>query len=149
MNTLFIKLKNLRQINSVRNDNLLSETSILFVYIIFTSCKLIYGQPLNDLVITTYKVVINTTLNCTTCAHRISERSITGWYVSAPHWSHVYVATCIIGLTSVVLVTIPFTHTNFPICSAFTFRIATCFWLPDALKKISLKNKYEGIKFWK
>jgi hypothetical protein len=23
----------------------------------------------------------------------------TGWYVSAPHWSHVYVATCIIGFT--------------------------------------------------
>ena len=59
---------------------------------------------------------------------------LTGWYVSLPQVSQVYVATINIGLTSVALVTIPFTHTNFPILSALTSRMDACLCIDGVLK---------------
>ena len=55
----------------------------------------------------------------------MNEVELIGWKVSAPHWSQVYVATCIIGFTSVALVTMPLIEINFPIWPAFTSLIGS------------------------
>lgn len=68
----------------------------------------------------------------------INGANLTGWYVSAPHWSHVYVATAIIGLTSVARVTIPRTVTRFPILSARTSRTTLGLVVVGGLKYSSL-----------
>ena len=46
------------------------------------------------------------------------------------------------GLTSVARVTMPFTHTRWPMLSAFTSRMARCFWLLGALKYTSLQTQH-------
>lgn len=74
----------------------------------------------------------------------MNDSALTGWYVSAPQRSHVYVATTIIGFTSVQRVTIPRTATNFPMLSAFTSRMDTGFWRFEALNVTSLQ--YEEIR---
>ena len=68
----------------------------------------------------------------------------TGWYDSAPHWSHVYVATVITGLTSVARVTIPLTVTSFPMLSAFTSLTDSGLCREGALKWTSLQGKGSG-----
>lgn len=64
---------------------------------------------------------------------------LTGWLTSEPHSSHVYVATTIIGFTSVVFVIIPLTVTNFPILSALISLTEYAFESEKSLKYTSLK----------
>lgn len=76
--------------------------------------------------------------------------SLTGWYVSAPHWSHVYVATVIMGLTSVDLVTIPLTWTSLPMRLALMSRTERDFCCEGILKYSSLqkkKSKYQLVQY--
>lgn len=66
---------------------------------------------------------------------------LTGWQDSDPHWSHVYVATTMTGLTSVVRVTIPLTVTSFPMQLAITLRTESTLVLTFGLKFSSLQKK--------
>lgn len=70
----------------------------------------------------------------------------TGWYVSPPHKSQEYVATTIIGFTSVLLITIPRTEINLPMLLAFTSRIGSSFLVLRSLKYISLKQQTNEVK---
>ncbi|RNA27729.1 hypothetical protein BpHYR1_041479 [Brachionus plicatilis] len=64
-----------------------------------------------------------------------------GWYVSAPHLSHVYVATWSSGLMSPARITTPFTQTRLPIERAFIWRTETDLVLGAALKWSSKRRR--------
>ena len=69
-----------------------------------------------------------------------------GWYVSLPHWSHVYVATCSSGFTSVARTTIPRMCTSRPIDDALTSRIGIDLQSADALNITSYRRISSGGK---